>query len=99
MNRVILNQQAIDELLHSEAGPVARELLRVLVRLEGVAKRLCPVRTGRLRSSIFHRLVIRDGQLIGQVGTSVVYAIFVELGTRYMAAQSFLRAALAEVFR
>ena len=77
------------------AGPeVERELARRAVKVEGAAKRLCPVDTGRLRASITHS-IDRDGRgPLAYIGTNVEYAIFVELGTRFMRAQPFLRPAL-----
>ena len=62
----------------------------------GEAKRLCPVDTGLLMSSI--HVVVNELELYGLVGTSVFYAIYVEFGTYKMKAKSFLRAAL-NIFR
>lgn len=93
-DRIVFDQAALDRLLHGESGPVAKDLLRRTIRVESAAIRLCPVDTGRLRSSISHDLD-RDGRgLVGFVGTNVEYAIFVELGTRFMRAQPYLRPAL-----
>lgn len=81
--------------------------LRVLRR----AKRLAPVDTGRLRSSI--HIVDNTGVLVPpdgdstvlkepteegavRIGTNVRYAPYIEFGTRHMAAQPFLRPALDE---
>lgn len=91
---VRLDQRALDQLLESPAGAVAKDLLRRTIRVESQAKRLCPVDTGRLRSSITHRLAHDSRGLYALVGSNVVYAPFVELGTRHMAAQPFLRPAL-----
>lgn len=88
------DQGALDRLFNSEQGHVGRFLLKKTIQVERAAKRLCPVDTGRLRSSITHS-VERDGRgLVGFVGTNVEYAIYVEFGTRYMRAQPFLRPAL-----
>ena len=92
--RIIIDPSALAELL--DADMVARELVRVGVRVERGAKRLCPVDTGRLRSSITQQLE-RDSQgLVEVVGTNVDYAPYVELGTRTNRAQPFLRPALAQ---
>jgi HK97 gp10 family phage protein len=94
MTTVRLDQGAIDRLFTSPAGPVGKSLARSAVKVEAAAIRLCPVDTGRLRSSITHQLTV-DGQgLLALVGTNVEYAIFVELGTRFSPAQPFLRPAL-----
>ena len=54
--------------------------------VENEAKRLAPVDTGRLRSSITHE-ADEDGVV---VGTNVKYAVYQELGTRYQNPQPFL---------
>jgi len=64
---------------------------------EAVAKTLCPVDTGLLRRSI--HTVISDGGMRAVVGPSVVYSIFVEFGTRFMAARPYMRPAAARVLR
>ncbi len=47
------------------------------ILVENDAKRLCPVDTGQLRSSITHE--IEDN--VGVVGTNVMYAPYIEYGT------------------
>lgn len=91
---VVLDQGGLRALLESGQGPVAKDILRRTLAVDRQAKNLAPVDTGRLRSSINGRLA-RDSQgVVGIVGTNVHYAIFQEFGTRYMAAQPFLRPAL-----
>lgn len=71
-------------------------LWTVGLHVQNVARALCPVDTGRLRSSI---MATRGQDGMGpwvEVGTNVYYAAFVEFGTRYMAAQPYLRPALAQ---
>lgn len=89
-----LDQAALDLLLEGPSSDVARHLSEVAVRVERRAKRLCPVDTGRLRSSITHALFVEDGDLTAHVGTDVEYAAYVELGTSRMSAQPYLRPAL-----
>ena len=73
--------------LHNEM--IARlEMAAVIVTAQ--SKRLCAVRTGRLRASIGY--IIRMFQAF--VGTVIDYAPHVEFGTVFMRAQSFLRAAI-----
>lgn len=85
----------LHELLVSPHGPVGLDLAARAVRVESQAKVLCPVDTGRLRSSITHAVGV-DGQgLYADIGTNVVYGIFQELGTRYMSAQPYLVPALS----
>lgn len=60
------------------------------------AKALCPVDTGRLQRSI---KVVKDDQNVYKIGSQLDYAIFVEMGTRFSSAQSFLRKAFYNVIR
>ena len=52
---------------------------------------IVPVDTGFLRSSTFVEILRRGVQTVVVVGASAGYAIFVELGTRFMEAQPFIR--------
>jgi len=70
----------------------ATELLFRLARaVRDDAKRIVPVRTGRLRASIGISDPGRDRVV---VDATAPYAGYVELGTRYMKAQPYLRPAL-----
>ena len=86
----------------NEAG-----LIAVAIDVQGQAKLLTPVDTGRLRQSISYatstrRPIRKDGVTTppkkGEaiIGTSVEYAPHVEYGTRRMRSQSFLRKAVDE---
>lgn len=90
-----LDQAAVERLLTGREGPVARQLAAAGARIERRAKHLCPVDTGRLRSSITHATFSENGALVEHVGTDVEYAAYVELGTSKMTAQPYLRPALA----
>lgn len=61
---------------------------------EGHAKKLAPVDTGNLRNSITH--TVDDGEPAAYIGTNVEYAPYVCLGTIHMAAQPFLKPAVAD---
>jgi HK97 gp10 family phage protein len=65
---------------------VHNQLEKVGARMAAEARRLAPVRTGRLRSSIFSQ--VRQWMLV--VGATAPYALFVEFGTRRMKARRFL---------
>lgn len=56
------------------------------------AIRLCPVDTGRLRSSLTYE--VHPAQLRARVGTNVLYALFVFLGTHLMAPRPILTQSL-----
>ena len=65
---------------------------RIVLTVEGQAKRNAPVRTGLLRRSITSR--VEEAGARGVVGTNVSYARYVHDGTRYQQAQPFLTDAL-----
>jgi HK97 gp10 family phage protein len=98
--RFRFDDEGLRDLFDSRDGPIAKDLLRRTLRVESGAKRLCPVDTGRLRSSITHAVEQDEQGLVGRIGTDVDYAPFVELGTSRAPAQPFLRPALgSEVSR
>lgn len=67
-----------------------RALTKIGLVAEGYAKRLCPVRTGRLRNSI---TFFTDDDTV-TIGTNVEYAQCVEEGTSKQKAQPYLRPAV-----
>lgn len=85
---------AIDKLLNGQDGPVAKMLARRAVQVERLAKILCPVDTGRLRSSIAWRFDRDARGLFAAIGTNVSYAAPVEFGTSRQRPQPFLRPAI-----
>ena len=70
---------------------VAAEVERGIYAVEAGAKQKAPVKTGTLRRSIHS--VFERGGLRGICGPSVLYGIFVEFGTRHMAARPYMRPA------
>ena len=58
--------------------------------MKTMARERCPVRTGRLRDSIYAK--VRDGIL--QLGATAPYAIYQELGTRHIMPREFLKNAV-----
>lgn len=87
-----------DLLAHLKTLEVQTEddLVRTGLRVQSAARGLCPVDTGRLRSSIVMRKG-RDGLgFYVEIGTSVSYAPFVEFGTSRMRARPFLLPAVAQ---
>ncbi|WP_195984073.1 HK97-gp10 family putative phage morphogenesis protein [Clostridium sp. D33t1_170424_F3] len=60
---------------------VERGVRKAGLHVEGDAKRLCPVDTGRLRSSIATHGEYEGSNFVAEVGTTVGYAPFVEFGT------------------
>jgi HK97 gp10 family phage protein len=51
-----------------------------------------PVKTGQLRNSIYSKI----SEWVAEVGAEAAYAMFVELGTRYIRARPFLYPAVQE---
>ena len=71
---------------------VHRQLASWAAAVEALAKQIVPVRTGHLRSSIYAK--IQDW--VAEIGAEATYALFVELGTRYMRARPYLYPAIRE---
>ena len=94
MSYVEIDQAALAELFSSPAGEIAKDLQRRALQVDRAAKQLCPVDTGRLRSSITNQLGTDGGGLLAVIGTNVDYAPYVELGTSKAPAQPFLLPAL-----
>lgn len=86
-----LKEQAKNLTLRTE-----QDLIALAIDVQNRARSLCPVKTGRLRSSISHTSGRDAKGVYVDVGTNVQYAGHVEFGTRYMAAQPYLRPAMAE---
>lgn len=88
-------QAALGKTLKRFQLKVEGDLTRVGIAVQNEARKRCPVDTGRLRSSIISSGLQRDtrGAYV-RVGTNVHYAGHVEFGTRFMAAQPYLRPGL-----
>lgn len=95
-----INEAQLREFLTGTSGPVARDLIKRAIRVEAAAKQNAThrpgpmVRTGRLRGSITWRLGADALGLYADVGSAVLYAPYVELGTSRARAYPFLRPAL-----
>jgi hypothetical protein len=77
---VRVNDAAIQKMLRSPRGQVARGILKIGKKVERKAKRLVPVDHGVLRNSINTELIIRKGP-VARIGTKVKYALYVHEGT------------------
>jgi HK97 gp10 family phage protein len=60
--------------------------------IKAEAMRLVPVRTGYLRSTIYAKIQ----EWVLEIGADATYALFVELGTKYMQAQPYLYPAIQQ---
>jgi HK97 gp10 family phage protein len=88
--RVRIDGAALAKQLNAESGPLVKEVLKRALQVESRAKMLCPVDTGRLRSSITSAVEKEGDTIVGVVGTNVEYASYVEFGTSRLEAHPFL---------
>jgi HK97 gp10 family phage protein len=92
--RVVVDQGGIDEVM----SLLEKRVTKTVIQMSNAAKRLAPVDTGRLRSSITYEVQTEQGvggQVIrARVGTNVRYAPYLELGTSRMVARPYLRPTL-----
>lgn len=79
--RIEINGSALNRLLRSPTGPVARDMLRRGQRVQTAARRRINSRTGQLARSIEVSIVIADGAAGARIGTDLYYARFVHDGT------------------
>jgi HK97 gp10 family phage protein len=86
----ISGQSAVLENIYISQQTLTRKIDAAIqgagIACQKYAKQSCPVDTGRLRNSILYN----PGTLSCYVNTNVVYAPYVEFGTRHMGAQPFL---------
>jgi HK97 gp10 family phage protein len=71
---------------------VHRQLTSWAADVKASARRIVPVRTGYLRSTIYAKIQ----EWVAQIGAEATYALYVELGTRYMRARPYLYPAIQE---
>lgn len=84
------NERELHQLLSDRDGPVGRDLAAKGERVQREAQRLCPVSPegsggnppGHLRDSIGSNVGHDEQGMFAEVGTSVSYALPVELGSR-----------------
>ena len=98
MGNVQLNDDVIEAMFRDPAGPVGRIIEKKCIAVETLAKILVVTPgssdTGRLLTAITHRMDVED-KIVGRVVANVNYALYLELGTRYMEPRPFLRPALS----
>lgn len=87
-----MSVQGMDGLLKkldglSGTGTYVLAMERMCRKVERTAKENCPRRTGHLERSITHNVTAKSNKVVGEVGTSVEYAPYVEFGTGKYAAE------------
>jgi hypothetical protein len=104
MAQVRLDSAAINRLLRSPQGDVAKDLIRRGQRVSNRAKqnlrgagepRLKAFDTGALTNSIAQEFLVVDGDPVVRVGANTYYALWIHEGTRRMRARPYLREALS----
>lgn len=67
--------------LGGDKAPLVRGIKKATIKVQGDAKLLAPVDTGRLRNSIQAETKEIGGKVVGRIFTSLEYAPYVEFGT------------------
>jgi HK97 gp10 family phage protein len=93
LRRIERLQRALKEMPSIVAEELGKAVRDLVLLVEGVAKKNCPVDTGKLRASI---TPVIESWAAGYVVTNTAYAPYVEYGTRNMPAQPFLEPAFLE---
>jgi HK97 gp10 family phage protein len=83
-------QEAMKQFDSGMQRHVHRLLASWAADVKALARQLVPVRTGHLRQSIYAEV----REWVVQIGAEATYALFVELGTRYMQARPYLYPAI-----
>src|SRR5689334_2433705 len=94
--KIKLDADGIAELT-SKTSKLGRDLTKRAEKVAAAQRRRCPVDTGFLRDSItvFDVEVTPEGLMVA-VGPTADYSLYVEFGTRLMAAQPFIRPSIDE---
>jgi HK97 gp10 family phage protein len=79
-------QAAMSKLDSGLQRHVHRYLASLAADIKAEARRLVPVRTGYLQSTIYAKIQ----EWVAEIGADAAYALFVELGTKHMRAQPYL---------
>lgn len=75
-------QQKVEQTIRDARGtPMHNAFRSATLLVQRDAKKLSPVNTGRLRASIMPELRVEGNTIMGVVGSSVLYAPFMEFGT------------------
>lgn len=78
---VALDPSAIKTLLSGPSGPVYQDMRRRANKVTNLARRLAPVDTARLKTSISYEMGTVGQSVIARVGTNVKYGLYIHEGT------------------
>lgn len=83
LDGLIKAQEYLDEVaIELHGAPMVSAMRQASMLVSNEAKRLVPVDTGYLRASITPEVRTEQNELIGAIGSNVLYAPYVETGTR-----------------
>lgn len=89
--RIVSNR--IPQIAAAIRPALSRAVKTATLDVQAKAQAIVPVKTGTLRRSITSQF---PSELTGRVGPSVNYGVYVEMGTRRMAARPYMRPAAAQ---
>jgi phage gpG-like protein len=73
-------KKGMEKLRQQLAGIQRNNMQKAVLLIEADAKKMCPVKTGRLRASITSEVIPEGNTARGRVGTIEKYAAIVEFG-------------------
>ncbi len=73
--------KSLEEATFQIISNTQENMKRATLFLEGEAKKECPVDMGVLRASMFSRVEVTDREIVGIVGNSSKYSVYVHQGT------------------
>lgn len=76
-----LNEQVLEDLLTGPDGPVVRHITGICRAVRNEAVRNMPTDTGQGKASMDFVVIVRDGTVVGIVGSSLFYLEYVHGGT------------------
>lgn len=73
--------KSIEEATLKIVSDTRNNMKKATTYLEGEAKKECPVDMGILRASMFNRVEVDNNEIVGIVGNTMSYSVYVHQGT------------------
>lgn len=73
--------KSIEEATYQMIMDTRDNMKKAALYLEGEAKKECPVDMGILRASMFNRVEVNENEIVGVVGNTMSYSVYVHQGT------------------